>query len=125
MIEHLEAQGIRHAYGDATDDEFLEEINAGRVEFAASTIVDEAVNRQILSFLHRYNKDVTFICHANTYEDALKLYEHGASYVILPRLLGSEYITSHIKRYGLEKESFARFRQKHIVTIGKHAVEHV
>lgn len=123
IIEHLESQGIRHAYGDATDEEFLEEINAGHVEFAASTILDPTINRMILSYLHRYNPDVVFICHAQTYEEALELYKHGASYVILPRVLGSEFITSHIKRHGMEKEAFARFRQKHIVSIGKHAVE--
>ena len=123
IIEHLEAQGIRHAYGDATDNEFLEDINAGHAKFVASTIIDTSVNKLILSYLHRYNPDVTFICHAGTYEEALALYERGASYVILPRFLGSEYITSHIKRYGMEKEAFAKFRQRHIVSIGKQAVE--
>ena len=123
IIEHLEAQGIRHAYGDATDEEFLEEINAGHVEFAASTILDSSINRVILRYLHRYSPDVVFICHAQSYEEALDLYKHGASYVILPRFLGSEFITSHIKRYGMEKEAFKRFRQKHIVSIGKQAVD--
>ena len=125
IIEHLEAQGIRHAYGDATDAEFLEEINAGRATFAASTILDKAVNRQLLSFLHRHNPDMVFVCHARTYEDALELYDHGASYVILPRFLGNEYITSHIKRYGMDQEMFKRFRQKHIVSIGKQALENI
>jgi len=123
VIEHLEAQGIRHAYGDATDVEFLEEINAGRANFAASTVLDKSVNRQLLSFLHQHNPDMVFVCHAHTHEDALELYEHGASYVILPRFLGNEYITSHIKRYGADQEMFKRFRQKHIVSIGKRAVE--
>lgn len=123
IIEHLEAQGVRHAYGDATDVEFLEEINAGRALFAASTIIDKDVNRQLVSFLHRHNPDMVFVCHARTYEDALELYEHGASYVILPRFLGNEYITSHIKRYGMGQETFKRFRQKHIISIGKRAIE--
>lgn len=123
VIEHLEAQGIRHAYGDATDTEFLEEINAGHASFIASTIIDRRVNLLILSYLHRYSSDITFICHARTYEDALELYEHGAAYVILPRFLGSEYITSHIKRHGMEKKAFNAFRAKHIVSIGRAAVE--
>ena len=123
VIEHLETQGIRHAYGDATDTEFLEEINAGHAKFAASTIIDRQINLLILNYLHRFNSDITFICHARTYEDALRLYDHGATYVILPRFLGSEYITSHIKRYGIDREAFTRFRQKHIVSIGKHAVD--
>ena len=123
IIEHLEVQGVRHAYGDATDTEFLNEINAGKAKFVASTIFDNHVNRLLLSYLHRFNPDVVFICHARTYEDALDLYDHGATYVILPRFLGSEYITSHIKRYGMEKDAFTNFRQKHIVSIGKHALD--
>ena len=123
VIEHLEAQGIRHAYGDATDTEFLEEINAGHAKFVASTIIDRRVNLLLLTYLHRYSTEITFLCHARTYEDALELYEHGAAYVILPRFLGSEYITSHIKRHGMDKKAFDSFRAKHIVSIGRAAVE--
>ena len=123
VIDHLESQGVRHAYGDATDHEFLDDINAGHVSFAASTIIELDINKRILNYLHHFNPDVVFICHARTYENALELYEHGASYVILPRFLGSEYITTHIKRYGMEKKTFERFKQKHIVSIGKHAVD--
>ncbi len=123
VIEHLEAQGVRHAYGDATDTEFLEEINAGHAKFVASTIIDRRVNLLLLGWLHRYSTDITFICHARTYEDALELYEHGAAYVILPRFLGSEYITSHIKRHGMDKKAFESFRARHIISIGRAAVE--
>lgn len=123
IIEHLEARGIRHAYGDATDSDFLEEINAGHAKFIASTIIDKRVNVLLLRYLHRYSSDIVFICHARTYEDALELYEHGAAYVILPRFLGAEYITSHIKRYGIDKKSFEGFRARHIISIGRAAVE--
>jgi Kef-type K+ transport system membrane component KefB len=123
IIEHLELQGIRHAYGDATDAEFLEDINAGHATFVASTIQDKTVNTIILNYLHQYSSDIAFICHAHTYEDALELYDHGASYVILPRFLESEYITSHIKNYGMNSKAFGQFRQRHIMSIGKHAVE--
>lgn len=123
IIEHLDSQGIRHAYGDATDIEFLDEINAGRAKFVASTIIDRTVNHLILTHLHRFNPDVVYICHARTYEDALALYEQGATYVILPRFLGSEYITTHIKRYGMDKDAFHNFRAKHIVSIGKQAIK--
>lgn len=122
IIEHLEVQGVRHAYGDATDSEFLEEINASHAKFVASTIIDRRVNLLILSYLHRHKNDVVFVCHARTYEDALELYNHGASYVILPRFLGSDYITTHIKRHGMDKKAFDQFRARHIVSIGRAAV---
>lgn len=124
VVEHLEIQGVRHAYGDATDTEFLEEINAGHANFVASAISDHEVNKLLLSYLHRFSSDIVFICHARNYEDALELYEHGATYVTLPHFLGSEYVTSHIKRYGMDKDAFKHFRQRHIVSIGKRAVRH-
>ena len=123
VIEHLEAQGVRHAYGDATDTEFLEEINAPHAKFAASTILDKHVNLMLLGYLRRHSHDITFLCHARTYEDALALYEHGASYVILPRFFGSDHITSHIKRHGMDNKMFDSFRAKHIISIGRAAVE--
>ena len=53
----------------------------------------------------------------------MELYEKGAAYVILPRFLGNEYITTHIKRYGMDKSSFDNFRARHIISIGKEAVK--
>ncbi|MCA9341454.1 cation:proton antiporter [Candidatus Saccharibacteria bacterium] len=123
VVEHLESQGIRHAYGDATDYEFLEEINAGHAKFAASTVLDSTVNKQILAFLRRFTTKTIFICHAQTYEEALDLYEHGASYVILPRFFGGEHITKHIKKNGLNIDALKKFRQKHILNLGRYAVE--
>lgn len=126
IIEHLEEQGIRHAYGDATDSEFLEEINLGHAKFVASTIIDATVNKLLLAYINRRDHDDTvFICHAHTYEDALELYDHGATYVILPRFIGSEHFTSHVKRYGFDKSAFKTFRQRHIMSIGKRAVESI
>lgn len=126
IIEHLEEQGIRHAYGDATDSEFLEEINLGHAKFIASTIIDATVNKLLLAYINRRDHDDTvFICHAHTYEDALELYDHGATYVILPRFIGSEHFTSHVKRYGFDKGAFKTFRQRHIMSIGKRAVESI
>ena len=123
IIEHLEVQGVRHAYGDATDTEFLDDINAGHAKLVASIFSDRGMNKLLLTYLRRHNKNVVFICHAATYEDAIDLYSHGAAYVILPKFIGSERLTSHIKKYGLDKASFTHFRQKHIVSIGKHAVK--
>jgi voltage-gated potassium channel Kch len=122
IVEHLETQGIRHAYGDATDTEFLDDIGAGQAKFVASSILDMNVNRLLLTYLHRHDPDIVFVCHARVYEEALELYEHGASYVILPRFLDTGHITSHIKQHGIDKEKFSEFRKRHINDIGRKAV---
>ncbi len=122
IIEHLEEQGIRHAYGDATDEAFLEEINAGRAKLAVSMITIFESNKVLLSYINRFEPRTTFICHANNYEEAAELYRHGASYVILPHFLGSERIGSYIKQHGFNPASFDSYREKHLITIGKKAL---
>lgn len=123
VIESLEQQGIRHAYGDATDEEFLDEINAGRADLIVSTMTDLGTNLGLLHYIRRHNQDTSFICHANNYEHAAELYEHGASYVTLPHYIGSERVSSFIKRHGLDAEALANYRDKHLITIGRQALK--
>jgi Kef-type K+ transport system membrane component KefB len=122
IIEHLEEQGIRHAYGDATDEEFLEEINAGKAQLVVSMMTDSDANRSLLKYVGRFEPKTTFVCHANNYDEAAELYRYGASYVILPHFLGSEHISSFIKQHGFNPSAFDNYRKKHIITIGQKAI---
>lgn len=123
IIDHLDDQGIRHAYGDATDEEFLEEINAGRAQLIVSTMTDVSTNLSLLRYIRRHNQTTSFICHANNYSEAADLYEHGASYVSLPHYIGSERVSSFIKRHGLDHGALASYRDKHLITIGRQALK--
>ncbi len=123
VIEHLESQGIRHAYGDATDEEFLDEINAHQANLIVSTITDPETNQNLLRYIRRHNPNASFICHANNYDVAAKLYEHGASYVSLPHYVGSERVSSFIRRHGLDHAALAQYRDKHLITIGRQALK--
>ncbi|MFZ1258608.1 MAG: cation:proton antiporter [Candidatus Saccharimonas sp.] len=123
IIDTLEEQGIRHAYGDATDEEFLDEINAGNAQLIVSTMTDAATNRVLLAYIRRHNKKTSFICHADNYNEAAELYEHGASYVSLPHYIGSERVSSFIKRHGLNHTALANYRDKHLITIGRQAMK--
>ena len=123
IIEHLDQQGIRHAYGDATDEEFLEEINAGKAQLVVSMMTDLAANKVLLRYINRFEPRTTFICHANNYDEAAELYRHGASYVMLPHFIGSERISSYIKQHGFNPAAFDTYREKHIITIGKKALK--
>lgn len=123
IIEHLDQQGIRHAYGDATDEEFLEEINAGKAQLVVSMMTDIASNKVLLRYINRFEPRTTFICHANNYDEAAELYRHGASYVMLPHFIGSERISSYIKQHGFNPNAFDAYREKHIITIGKKALK--
>lgn len=122
IIEHLEEQGIRHAYGDATDEDFLDDISAGKAQLVVSMMTDSGANRSLLRYISRFEPRSTFICHANNYDEAAELYRHGASYVILPHFLGSEHISSFIRQHGFNPSAFDNYRRKHIITIGQKAI---
>lgn len=122
IIEHLEQQGIRHAFGDMTDEEFLEEIGAARAELIVSTVDALNVNLATLKYVRKHNPHISFVCHATNYEDAATLYEHGASYVSLPHYIGSERVSNFIKRHGISHKALTGYRDRHLITIGRKAV---
>lgn len=123
VIEHLDRQGIRNTYGDATDEELLHEINANKARLVVSTIPDMSVNRSLLGYLRYHNPTAVFICHADGYDQAADLYRHGATYVMLPHFLGSERIGGFIKKHGFNHRAFDVYRKQHVISLGKSALK--
>lgn len=123
VIEHLDRQGIRNTYGDATDEELLHEIGAHKARLIVSTVTDMSVNRSLLGYLRYHNPTAVFICHADSYDQAADLYRHGATYVMLPHFLGSERIGSFIKKHGFNHKAFDAYRKQHVISLGKSALK--
>lgn len=114
VIETLEQQHVPYIYGDATDRELLDEIGIESAKLVISTFSDFEVSRQLVKNIHETNPGTVIICHATTHDDALKLYELGCTYVMIPHHIGSEKISSFIKKSGLRKTEFNHFRDKHL-----------
>jgi Kef-type K+ transport system membrane component KefB len=123
VIEVMDRQNINNVFGDATDYELLEEIGVHKAELVVSTMTDIDTNLLLARHVNQWNPEGVFICHANSYDDAAKLYEHGAAYVMLPHFIGSEQMSMFIRKNGSNKEAFDRYRKRHILTLGKLAVE--
>lgn len=122
VIDTLERQHIHHVYGDATDYELLEEIGINKAEMVVSILPGHTTNRELLKYYLSKNPDGIFICHANDYDTAADLYEHGASYVMLPHFIGSEKMSAFIRKNGSDKAAFDTYRKNHIITLGKAAI---
>lgn len=123
VIEHLERQGVRNTYGDATDEELLHEISLPKANLVVSVITEMGVNRALLGYLRYHNPEAVFICHANNYDEAADLYRHGATYVILPHFLGSERLGSFIKKHGFNHKAFDVYRKQNVLSLGKSALK--
>lgn len=120
VIEVLEAQQIPYIYGDATDAELLEEINLHTAKLIISTFSDFEASQQLINNILRINQNAVIICHANNQEEALKLYELGATYVMIPHHIGSEKIGAFIKKNGFNKTEFKKYRDKHLQYLQSH-----
>jgi Kef-type K+ transport system membrane component KefB len=120
VIDMLESKEVNYLYGDVTDIEMLEEAGIQNAKMVVSTITDHEATLFLLNFMSQHNPKAVLICHADSAEQANQLYELGASYVMIPHYIGSEKISAFIKKYGLKKSEFKKFREKHLVYLEEH-----
>lgn len=120
VIDTVEQRKINYLYGDATDIELLEEAGVDRAKLLVSTIPDFEVNKILLNYIHTKNQRAITVVHADDPFEAAKLYEAGASYVILPHYIGSERVSEFIAKSGLAKTAFRKQRVKHLDYLEKH-----
>ena len=114
VIETLERQKVDYLYGDVTDMELLSELNLPKTNVVISTITDQRTNLFLVHHIRLLNPHISFICHCDTVEEAVELYERGASYVMMPHYIGSEKMSSFMKRNGLKKTELKRYRERHL-----------
>lgn len=89
-------------YGDIADYELYEEINLDRAEMIVSTVTDVEDNLQLLSALKK-KRPISIILAADS-ADAARLYKAGADLVLVPHIIGGEYLSHLISTHGLDKK---------------------
>lgn len=120
VIDQLEQQKINYIYGDATDVELFEELGLERAKLIVSTITDHPTNSSLMKLLEHINPKAVVILTAGNVEQASELYDMGASYVVIPHYIGSEKISAFIRRSGLNKSEFRKYREKHLAYLQTH-----
>ncbi len=105
-VNRLEEKKIPVEYGDAGSEEFLKYLRVYRSKLIISTIGDIAVNSDLIRFIRRRNSRVTIIVTAKNHQHAHLLYELGATYVILPSVLGGELFAEMLKKKSTRKVSW-------------------
>lgn len=122
-IELIEKQHVHFLYGDATDPELIEELQLEKSKLVVSTISDPAANEFLAHWLNEHNPSAIFVGSAESSYQAAKLYSEGASYVMMPHFIGSEKISTFIKRTNFKKSEFNKFREKHLKYLEAHYAE--
>jgi len=93
---------------------FLDTLDYSKAKVVISTIPDFKVNKYLIRYFDGMNFNGAMIFVANQYEEAKKLYEAGASYVVMPPYLGRRYIRDLIQNYGSNKKEYRKEKKKHL-----------
>ncbi len=119
VIDGLQARGIPCLYGDAADNELLDEFDLKKVSMLVSTVPDFETNLFLLNKLRRRNKQALFISMSQSPDEAMLLYRGGADYVILPHYLGGNYAALVLDKYGFDASRLEQEKEKHIKHLEK------
>lgn len=114
VVDRLQAQGIDSLYGDAGDTELLEELDLNNVKMVISSSSDTQVNLLLIDKLRRKNPRIIIINVAHHTADALRLYEEGSSYVLMPHLVASKHFSTMLESTKFELERFFDEKLKHV-----------
>lgn len=114
VIEALEKKGYSCRYGDAEDNEFIDDFDLKKLKLVVSTLPDEEANEFLLHKIKKANAKCVVVVTAQSVEQALYLYSIDADYVIMPHYLGGNYASLLISKHGLRSTHFKRERVKHL-----------
>ena len=98
----------------------MDELNLSKSKLIVSTIADMEINKYLAQWLSTHNASAVFVCSAERVEQASELYSLGASYVMMPHYIGSEKISTFIRRNGFNKSEFKSYREKHLIYLQSH-----
>ncbi len=114
IIAKLAREGIDCRYGDVGDSEILEEMNWVKVKMVISTIKDYDTNLLLINKIRGVNKKAIIIVLSQDMAQAMKFYEKGASYVLMPNMLGGYHTSVLIEEYGFDLQKFLAEKARHV-----------
>ncbi len=112
VIDELKKAGINCKFGDAEDFDFLEDLNIDESKMIISTIPEHETNTFLLHAI-KHNPKVIAIMVSYSVDDALRLYDMGADYVILPHFIGGQMVSKMINKVGFDTLAFKEEKQHH------------
>ncbi len=114
VISKLAERGIDHHYADVNDAELFEELDLSKVKMVVSTVPKLATNILLIQKVLEIKKNTITIVVAHSIDDALYLYDAGATYVLLPHILGGTHTATIIKKHIFKITEFKKLRDTHI-----------
>ncbi|KKU12129.1 MAG: Transporter, CPA2 family [Candidatus Woesebacteria bacterium GW2011_GWA1_45_8] len=100
-------------FGDVSDPEILDLCKMDKARFVISTVSTQSENLTILEHIKGLRRKPISIFTSETRSEALKLYEAGASYVLVPAILAGEYLRHIFVSHGMGEERIRKMGKGH------------
>jgi len=125
-IHRLRHESVPCIYGDLSDPEIVDRIFKFKPKVIISTVPDLDVNQLLIEQAEKSEHKVMLFVTASWIEDALRLYERGAHYVMLPNLVAGDYLAGIVHKHGKSHKHVHHLRKEHIKELKRrhrHAAE--
>ena len=112
VIKRLDHRGIPAFFGDVADIEFLTDLPLGKSKMVISTIPEADDQLTLIKHVRKRSKKSVIVANLyhNTYLD--DLYHAGANYVMMPHLLGGQWIAEILKNHAWTKHTFKELKKE-------------
>ncbi len=114
VINNLTQKDLPCMFGDANDSELLSELNFRKTKMVISTIPDIDTNLLLMNHVRAVNKKTIIALVSHSIEDATRLYDEGATYVIMPHFLGGKHFSTMIEKNKLSVQKFLKEKISHL-----------
>ncbi len=114
VIKKLMDEKINCVYGDVGDSELLNNLNLNECKLIISTTPHKEANLLLMKKLRNINKKALCFLTSESISDALKLYESGADYVIIPRYIGGKHISFMVRRSKFNPKVLLKQKLSHL-----------
>ena len=114
VIKKLMGQRIPCIYGDVDDPEILERIGLKDARYVISTIPEMESNLLLIYETKKRNPSTFVFMTAENIQQALELYNAGADYVLLPKMVSGDRASELLRTVGTDKAKMKRIREDHI-----------
>jgi voltage-gated potassium channel len=111
VIDQLNRAGVRAVYGDVSDHELYEQLDLPTASMIISTIPDMYDNLHLLGGVDKSNRQQVVMVTAADNFDAQRLYRAGADFVLVPNLVGGDYLAGLIEQHAGGPEKTATWHK--------------
>jgi len=111
IITHLQNHKIPCIYGDVGDIDFLEKLNIKETKMIISTVKEFDESMALLKTIKADHREIIIVLISNHIQEAIKLYEEWADYVIMPHYIGVDHTSLMLEEYGTDVNKFIENRK--------------